>query len=139
MTTSVNSDAPVAPPPSVPVTRPDVWSMPDTGAEWCDCGQHHPVDRDLVRDMVLRSLGAAPERIEHTEICLVLMDMWCYVEVCEFFHDAVCRAAGQVNGEVAVDYPLAVGEEIIAYFSKTWNGCPVEACAGGFDEAGPLS
>ncbi|WP_297006587.1 hypothetical protein [uncultured Corynebacterium sp.] len=137
MTTTAVSTSPTSSATPVPVARPDVWSMPDTGAEWCDCGQHHPVDRDLVHRMVLRSLGATPERIEHTEICRVLMDMWCYVEVCEFFHDSVCRASEQINGEISFDYPLAVGEEIIAYFSKTWNGCPVEACAGGFDEVGP--
>lgn len=78
--------SPAAPPvtaPTVPATRPDVWSMPDAGAEWCDCGQHHPVDHDLVHTMILRRLGKAPERTRHTEICRVLMDMWCYVEVCE--------------------------------------------------------
>ena len=46
-----------------------------------------------------RSRGR-PERIEHTALGPVLMDMWRYVEACEFFHDAVCRAAEQVNGEV---------------------------------------
>ena len=111
-------------------TSPDVWTLPRTGAEWCDCGEHHPVDLDLVRSMIERSLGQHNNRIEHREICRVLMEMWRYEEVCDFFHDAVCYAAETCNGEVDADYPINTGEEIIAYFSKTWNGCPVEACEG---------
>ena len=27
---------------------PGVWTMPSRGIEWCDCGQHHELDRDIV-------------------------------------------------------------------------------------------
>lgn len=67
--------------------------------------------------MILPYEHHTPSRVTHrTEspafpdlaICRVLVDMWRYVKVCEFFHDAVCRAAEQVNGGVAFDYPLAI-------------------------------
>ncbi|UBI01895.1 hypothetical protein [Corynebacterium freneyi] len=127
--------------PVPPVEIPDVWEMPNRGSGWCDCGEDHEVDRPLVRRMIDRALGrGARDRdvITHPEVCRVIMDMWRYVEVCRFFHDAVERSAKAVHGRVEPKYPLTTGEAIIAHFAKTWNGCPEELCGGGFDWEGEV-
>ena len=41
-------------PAARPTTIPDVWEMPNQGSGWCDCGEDHPVDRELVRYMITR-------------------------------------------------------------------------------------
>ncbi len=132
---------PAAPAAAPPAEIPDVWEMPNRGSGWCDCGEDHDVDRDLVRYMIGRALGRGAngrETITHPEVCRVIMDMWCYVEVCRFFHDAVDRAATAMHGTVEPEYPMEVGERIIAYFAKTWNGCPEELCGGGFGWEGEV-
>lgn len=68
----------------------------------------------------------------------MIMDMWQYVEVCRFFHDAVERSAKAVHGRVEPKYPMSTGEAIIAHFAKTWNGCPEELRGGGFDWEGEV-
>lgn len=130
------STAPIRAPEETPAT-PDVWSMPDTGIGWCDCGRHHRLTPGLVEDFMEEALGGWPRRVTHRMVCRVLMRMWRYVEVCAFFHDAVARSATAVNGRVAPDYPTPVARDIIGHFGRTWQGCPEEACAGGFGEAPP--
>lgn len=111
--------------------RPDVWTMPTTGIEWCDCGCGHEVTEELVRDAVANTFGEVPDEISHPEVCLVLMDLWEYESVCAFFFDGVEDSARAVHGRVADMYPLDAALRIIGHFSKTWNGCPEIACAGG--------
>lgn len=119
-------------------TKPNVWEMPTTGIEWCDCGEHCKVTRQLVENSIMETLGTIPSPfITHTEICETLMDLWNYVEVCEFFHDKVKQSAETMHGSVAEKYPTETAYEIIAHFSKTWQGCPEEACTGGYDAIGP--
>ena len=134
--------APVAPvAPAAPTETPDVWEMPNQGSGWCDCGEDHDVDRELVRYMIGRALGRGAsdrESITHPEVCRVIMGMWRYVEVCRFFHDAVERSATAMHGSVAPEYPMDAGRRIIAHFAKTWNGCPEQLCGGGFDWEGEV-
>lgn len=134
-------EAPMVEPATIPAVKPDVWEMPNEGSGWCDCGEDHPVDKPLVRSMIRAELGEGAENrdaITHPEVCRVIMRMWRYVEVCAFFHDAVGRSAKVVNGRAEAEYPMPVGMEIIAYFAKTWNGCPEELCGGGFGSEGPI-
>lgn len=116
--------------PLVP-TRPNVWEMPTTGIQWCDCGEDHEITQELIAEEMREILGSVGEYISHKEVCFVLMKLWRYVSVCAFFHDQVKNSAKIVNGEVAAQYRVAIAEEIIAHFSKTWNGCPEESCNGG--------
>lgn len=135
------AEVPAAVPTTNPIVKPDVWEMPNEGSGWCDCGEHHPVDRPLVRSMIRAELGEGAENrdaITHPEVCRVIMRMWRYVEVCAFFHDAVGRSAEVVNGRAESEYPMPIGMEIIAYFAKTWNGCPEQLCGGGFGSEGPI-
>lgn len=139
------TEAPVTTPretpaePAPPHEIPDVWEMPITGTGWCDCGQGHRVDQDLVGRMIdeaLRNGARKRAYLTHPEVCQVIMYMWEYIEVCRFFHDAVERSAEKVNGKVEPKYPMPIAEMIIAYFANTWNGCPEELCRGGFDWSG---
>lgn len=127
-----------APPASAPApvevpAAPDVWEMPSTGMDWCDCGQGHEVTESFIAELIEELVEDPSESITHPEVCLVIMDLWQYAEVCEFFFDAVALSARAVNGEVAPAYPTPVGRRIIGHFTKTWNGCPQEACEGGLD------
>lgn len=136
---TVPAEVPAEIPETVPGDRPDVWGMPEKGTGWCDCGEDHPVDEPLVRSMIRGVLGDdSADVITHAEVCEVIMRMWRYYEVCRFFHDAVERSAVAMNGKVDDEYAMPVGIEIIAYFAKTWNGCPEELCGGGFDFDGPI-
>lgn len=106
---------------------PDVWTMPSRGMEWCDCGQHHELDRDIVLRFA-RDLVDDPAWMTHDEVIDTAMDLWKYVSVCRFFLLAIGRSASAVNGGPAPRYGFERGMEIVAYFSKTWQGCPEEIC-----------
>lgn len=112
---------------------PDVWEMPTQGVEWCDCGENHQLTPDHVRAVIRATLGSMPEEsITHVQVCAVIMELWRYISVCQFFHDQVNLSAKAMYGSVAKEYPIKIGMEIIAHFSKHWHGCPQEACEGGF-------
>ena len=114
--------------PSEAHVVPDVWRMPSRGIEWCDCGKHHELDRDIVLGFA-RDLVEDPEWMTHDEVIDTAMDLWNYLSVCEFFLLAIRRSAHAVNGDAAWRYPFERGLEIVAYFSKTWQGCPEQICA----------
>ncbi|WP_347307120.1 hypothetical protein [Corynebacterium sp. SA-MJD20WY100] len=116
-----------------PSDAPDVWGIPDKGMGWCDCGAHHPVIKDLVRSWIQEHFGRLPEQLTYLQIGEILQVWWNYAEISQFFVDAVNKSATRVNGHVDYDYPLATAAQIMGYVSKTWNGCPVEACGGGSD------
>lgn len=99
-------------------TKPNVWEMPATGIEWCDCGEHHEVTRELILESIISTLVDDPEFLTHPQICEVIMELWNYVDVCKFFHDHVNLSAETVNGRVQDRYPFKTGVEIIAYFTK---------------------
>lgn len=107
---------------------PGVWTMPSRGIEWCDCGRHHVLDRDIVLGFA-RDLVEDPDWMTHDEVVDTAMDLWNYVSVCEFFLLGIRRSASAVNGGPATRYSFERGLEIVAYFSKTWQGCPEEICS----------
>ncbi|MCV9994633.1 hypothetical protein OIU93_10035 [Paeniglutamicibacter sp. ZC-3] len=107
---------------------PDVWQMPSRGIEWCDCGQHHAVDRKIVLDFA-EAVVEDREWMTHDEVIDTAMDLWNYVSVCEFFLMGIRRSASAVNGGPAVKYRFERGLEIVAFFSKTGQGCPEEICS----------
>lgn len=108
-------------------TAPDVWSMPSRGIEWCDCGKHHVLDRATVEHFAAQVVGD-PQWMTHDEVIDASMDLWNYVAVCEFFLMAIRTSASAVNGALASKYRYERGLEIVAYFSKTWQGCPEVIC-----------
>jgi hypothetical protein len=114
---------------------PDVWQMPSRGIEWCDCGQHHAVDRKIVLEFA-QDVVEDREWMTHDEVVDTAMDLWNYVSVCEFFLMAIRRSASAVNGGPAQRYRFERGLEIVAYFSKTWQGCPEEICSSVRDREG---
>ena len=71
---------------------------------------------------------ADPEWITHDEVIDTAMDLWNYIAVCEFFLMGIRSSAETINGAPEPKYPFERGLEIIAYFSKTWQGCPEEIC-----------
>ncbi|MFL4474268.1 hypothetical protein ACIPVK_09740 [Paeniglutamicibacter sp. MACA_103] len=107
---------------------PEVWAMPSHGIEWCDCGQHHDVDRKIVLGFA-EAVVEDREWMTHDEVVDTAMDLWNYESVCEFFFMAIRRSASAVNGGEAQRYRFERGLEIVAFFSKTWQGCPEEICA----------
>ena len=112
---------------------PDVWNEPATGLEWCDCGCHHPLTRQIVEEAAEDVLGQdLPDRITHRQVIRVAMQVWAYASVCRFFTLAIEDAAVRVHGEVSADYPLEVGLSIAKDFSNRWNGCPTKDCDTGW-------
>lgn len=126
--------APVTPKETTTLPIPEVWEMPTTGLQWCDCGCDCEVDEELICDYMEDVLGErTPEWVTHPELCRVIQELWNYESVCAFFFDHVDLSAKKINGSVAKRYRGTVATAIIGYFSKTWNGCPEEACEGGMD------
>lgn len=111
-------------------TRSTVWDLPDTGLPWCDCGKAHPLTAQLVRERA-ESLGFTfGQEMTHRQLVKLAMEVWNYVAVCRFFHLQLNGAVEFVYGRLAPSYPYAQGINIVGYFSKTWQGCPEEACQG---------
>ena len=113
--------------PNMRDAAPDAWSMPSRGIEWCDCGKHHVLDRAIVEHFAARVVSD-PQWMTHDEVIDASMDLWNYVSVCEFFLMGIRASACAVNGELASKYRYERGLEIVAYFSKTWQGCPEVIC-----------
>lgn len=114
---------------------PSVWELPDQGIQWCDCGKDHPLTLEYVRSLADELGIGESDEISHPEVVELTMEVWGYVEVCRFFHLALNAAAEHVHGSVAAQYPVDTAFDIIGYFSKTWQGCPVEACEGGYSSS----
>lgn len=108
-------------------TRPDAWSIPGTGQEWCNCGEDHVLTREDVHQRYVDA-GAANGRVPHPVVVQVTEALWGYTKVCRFFDLALEDAARAVVGRVQVDYEEAEAVDITGTFSKTWQGCPEEAC-----------
>ncbi len=70
-----------------------------------------------------------PEWMTHEEVIDTAMDLWNYIAVCKFFLMAIRASAIAVGGRQSPKYPFERGLEIVAHFSKTWQGCPEEICA----------
>ncbi|PQZ86678.1 hypothetical protein CQ018_18535 [Arthrobacter sp. MYb227] len=111
----------------IPGMSPNVWLMPSRGIEWCDCGKHHVLDRDTI-EYFAAQIVSDPEWMTHDEVIDTAMDLWNYVAVCEFFMMGIRTSASVVTGNLAPKYRYERGLEIVAYFSKTWQGCPEEIC-----------
>ena len=108
--------------------RPDVWTIPGTGMEWCQCGQDHEVTRadvDALYDGAVGPDGLVP----HEVVVRVTQQLWRYELVCRFFRLAVEHAAEIVAGSVLERYTRDDAIDITGRFTKTWQGCPEEACA----------
>lgn len=115
--------------------KPSIEDMPDTGLQWCDCGSDHQLQRDDITQMA-SDLGIEPRAtITHQQLVRLTMETWNYAEVCRFFHLQLNDAAKNVHGSTAAQYPYDDGIDIVGYFSKKWQGCPEEVCAGGYDAA----
>lgn len=113
-----------------PHIKPDVWTMPDKGLSWCDCGKDHPLTLDIVAGFAEELGIKAQDSISHHELVELTMEVWNYESVCRFFHLVLNESAERVHGSVADSYPLGIGLDIVGYFSKTWQGCPDEDCWG---------
>ncbi|MFF5793116.1 hypothetical protein ACFY5D_13800 [Paeniglutamicibacter sp. NPDC012692] len=125
ITMAANPQTPAT--PAGPAAPPDPWTMPSRGIEWCDCGEHHDLDRDTVLSFA-EDVVEDRQWMTHDEVIDTAMDLWNYIAVCEFFLMAIRASTVSVNGEPAPRYPFERGLEIVAYFSKTWQGCPEEIC-----------
>lgn len=120
-------------PTETPVEKPNVWEMPTTGSGWCDCGEDHDLDTDWLLDCAFETVDD-PEWMTHKEVIRTAKMFWEYESICEFFRMAINTSATAVNGQPAEKYKFEIGIEIVAHFSKTWNGCPEEACQGDEEE-----
>jgi hypothetical protein len=110
----------------------DIWQLPSRGIEWCDCGQHHVLDRDIVA-AIAHDVVDDPEFMTHDEVIDTAMDLWKYESVCQFFLLAIRHSATAMNGHPAERYAFERGLQIVAHFSKTWQGCPEEICSPAHD------
>lgn len=111
-----------------PTTRPDVWTIPGTGQEWCDCGQDHQITRDEVAALYAAAGLTSGDRVPHRVVVRVTQDLWKLQSVCRFFHLNLEDAARTVAGDVQASYPLPDAIDITGLFTKTWQGCPEENC-----------
>lgn len=130
-TKTIEASAPTETP--IPVEKPNVWEMPTTGSGMCDCGEDHDLDTDWLIDCAFETVDD-PEWMTHKEVIKTAKMFWEYESICEFFRMAINVSATAVNGEPAEKYKFETGMEIVAHFSKTWNGCPEEACQGDEEE-----
>lgn len=130
-TKTIEAPAPTEIP--VPAEKPNVWEMPTTGSGWCDCGENHELDTDWLLDCAFE-IVEDPEWMTHKEVIRTAKMFWEYESICEFFRMAINVSATAVNGQPAEKYKFETGMEIVAHFSKTWNGCPEEACQGDGEE-----
>lgn len=130
-TKTIEAPAPTETP--IPVEKPNVWEMPTTGSGMCDCGENHDLDTDWLLDCAFETVED-PEWMTHKEVIRTAKMFWEYESICEFFRMAINTSATVVNGQPAAKYKFEVGMEIVAHFSKTWNGCPEEACQGDDEE-----
>ena len=112
-----------------PGGRPEVWTIPGTGVEWCDCGEDHELTRDVVLARYLAA-GLIDGRVPHPVVVAVTMDVWGNATVCRFLHLTLEDAAREVAGAVLPDYELHDAVDITGRFTKTWQGCPEESCNG---------
>lgn len=105
---------------------PDVWIIPGTGMEWCDCGEDH----ELTRESIEERYGAVSDEdgVPHEAVVRVTADLWGYGRVCRFFHLKLEDAARTVAGAVKAKYQRNEAIDITGTFSKHWQGCPEEAC-----------
>lgn len=128
----VEAPAPTEAPTEVPFEKPDVWNMPTTGIGWgCDCEEDsQELDADWLLE-IATDIAEDPEWLTHEEVIELAQDFWEYEEICTFFRMIVGDSAKAVNGKIAEKYTFTIGVEIVAYFSKVWNGCPEEACGMG--------
>lgn len=130
MNTTTTTPAPSTP----PAVRPEeVWTEATAGTPWCDCGAEHDLSENAVREAAEMLFGPLGTWLTHRQVVLLTMDLWQYESVCRFFLDAVDASAAAVHGHVAKRYPTPTGLSIVGHFSRRWNGCPEELCAGGFD------
>lgn len=124
-------EAPTETPIETPFEKPDVWNMPTTGIGWggeCDCDDHDlEPDADWLNELA-EEIVEDPEWMTHEEVLKLAQEFWEYEDICSFFRMIVGDSAKAVNGEIAEKYKFVIGVEIVAYFSKVWNGCPEEAC-----------
>ncbi|MGP9487523.1 hypothetical protein ACT3UD_08220 [Glutamicibacter sp. 287] len=110
--------------------QPDIWTMPDKGLSWCDCGAAHELSADIVYGFA-EELGLdTREAMTHPQLVELTMEVWNFEAVCRFFHLALNEATQFIHGTVAEEYPFAEGIDIVGYFSKTWQGCPAAECRG---------
>jgi len=108
----------------------DVWSMPRTGIVWCECSEDHELTKEFVVNTMIE-MGLHPVRqLTLDELIELTAAVWNYEEVCRFFVLAVEEAALHIHGHIDSSYPLQESLSIVGYFSKTWQGCPDEACSG---------
>jgi hypothetical protein len=121
------SEAPTETPSEV--EAPNVWNMPVTGSQHCDCGEDHELDLDWLMDCAEEN-AEDPEWMTHKEVIEAAKMFWNYESVCEFFRMAINTSAIAINGQPAEKYKFSTGMEIVLHFSKTWNGCPEEGCEG---------
>lgn len=107
-----------------------VWAMPATGMRWCECGEGHELNREIIWS-ISRELGLERRReLSYAELFELVMEVWRYDEVCSFFRMAVDDAIDRVYGRHARRYPMVSALDIIGYFSKRWQGCPEFDCDG---------
>lgn len=128
----IEAPAPIEVPTEVPFEKPDVWNMPTTGIGWgCDCEEDsQELDADWLNELA-EDIAEDPEWLTHEEVLELAQEFWEYEDICAFFRMIVGDSAKAVNGKIAEKYKFPIGVEIVAYFSKVWNGCPEEACGMG--------
>ena len=103
--------------PAIPfraAAAPAPWTIPSCGSEWCDCGEHHDLDRETVssfaEDLVNDPSGWHPRNSSTRP--------WTYIEMCEFFLMGIRVSAGSVNGTSVPKYHFECGLDIVAHFSR---------------------
>jgi hypothetical protein len=128
----IEAPAPTEAPTEAPLEKPDVWNMPTTGIGWgCDCEEDsQELDADWLNELA-EDISEDPEWMTHEEVLELAQEFWEYEDICTFFRMIVGDSAKAVNGKIAEKYKFTIGVEIVAYFSKVWNGCPEEACGMG--------
>ncbi|MFJ2619306.1 hypothetical protein [Glutamicibacter sp. NPDC087344] len=105
-----------------------VWAMPTTGMSWCDCGEGHELNREIIWS-ISHHLGLERRsELSYAELFDLAMEVWRYDVVCRFFKLSFDDAIDRVYGRHARRYPMASALDIIGYFSKRWQGCPELDC-----------
>lgn len=105
-----------------------VWTMPNIGTTWCNCGKDpltgkplHEVTRALISRHVLEVFGEMPDEMSNTDISKVVLSLWKRPEITQAMADGLLASVTAVVGEVREVYDVHTAIAVVKHFSMTVN------------------
>lgn len=103
-----------------------VWTMPNIGTPWCNCGRDpltgqplHHVTRALVSRHVLEVFGEMPDELSNTDISKIVLSLWKRPDITPVMADTLLASVTAVVGEVREVYNIHTAIAVVKHFSMT--------------------